>query len=125
MKKSDLLNQVVKGQGTMMESLQLEFSSDHELYISYMSFLKNGGLFIRTIDSYELGNELFLEITLPDALESSIVKGCICWLTPLGANNGAPAGIGISFIEDTDNIRNQIEKALGRHLNSSEPTLTM
>jgi type IV pilus assembly protein PilZ len=108
-----------------MERLQLEYPSDHELYLSYMSFLKNGGLFVRTIEPYELGTELYLDITLPDSLESSTVKGSICWLTPLGANNGTPAGIGISFIEDEDNIRHQIEKALGRHLNSSETTLTM
>jgi len=108
-----------------MENIYLEYASDHDLYLSYMPFLKKGGLFIRTTESYELGDEMLLEITLPDSLESSEVKGCVCWLTPVGANNGTPAGIGISFVEDKDHVRNQIEKSLGRHLNSSEATLTM
>ncbi len=108
-----------------MEHLQLEYVNDHDVYLSYMPFLKKGGLFFKTTENYELGTELLLEITLPDALESVEVKGRICWLTPIGANNGTPAGIGISFIDDKDNLRNQIEKVLGRHLNSAEATLTM
>lgn len=108
-----------------METIALEYTSEHDLYLSYMSFLKNGGLFVRTIESYELGDELMLDITLPDALESSVITGSVCWLTPTGANNGTPAGIGVSFGEDKDNIRHQIEKALGRLLNSAEATLTM
>ncbi len=108
-----------------MEKLTLEYTTDHELYLSYMPFLKQGGLFVRTTKEFDIGTEFLLEVTLPDALESSTVVGKVCWLTPRGANNGTPAGIGISFIEDKDNLRNQIEKALGRLLNSSEATLTM
>jgi len=108
-----------------MENIYLEYVSDRDLYQSYMPFLKQGGVFVRTTDSYELGAEIMLEITLPDALEGSNVKGVVCWLTPVGVQNGTPAGIGISFEEDPDQIRSQIEKSLGRFLNSSEPTLTM
>lgn len=108
-----------------MEKILAEFVSERDLYQSYMPFLKNGGLFVRTLQHYELGTEVLLEVSLPDSLESSQIKGRICWLTPLGVQSGTPAGIGISFVEDTDNIRNQIEKAIGRLLSSSEPTLSM
>ncbi len=108
-----------------MENLVLEFVSDRDLYQSYMPFVKNGGLFVRTVEQYELGTEILLEVTLPDSLESSEIKGQICWLTPIGVQNGTPAGIGINFVEDPEQIRNQIEKAIARLLNSSEPTLTM
>jgi type IV pilus assembly protein PilZ len=64
-------------------------------------------------------------VTLPDALEASIVIGKVCWLTPIGAQNGTPAGIGVSFDEDKDNLHNQIEQLIGRLLSSSEPTLSM
>jgi len=90
-----------------------------------MPFLKNGGLFVRTADSYELGADVLLEVTLPDSLEASKIKGKVCWLTSTGVQNGTPAGIGISFVEDPEQVRNQIEKAIGRLLSSSEPTLTM
>jgi type IV pilus assembly protein PilZ len=108
-----------------MSNIFLEYVSDRELYLSYMPFLKNGGIFIRTTDEYEIGTELVLDITLPDALESSQIKGRVCWLTPPGVQNGTPAGIGVTFDSDPNKIKHQIEKTIARLLNSSEPTLTM
>ena len=108
-----------------MENLNLEFLTDRDLYQSYMPFLKNGGLFVRTTDSFALGATVLLKVSLPDSLEASEIKGQVCWLTPTGVQNGTPAGIGINFVEDPEQVRNQIEKAIGRLLSSSEPTLTM
>lgn len=108
-----------------MEQLYLEFVTDKDLYQSYMPFVKNGGVFVRTTEHFELGTDIELQILLPDSLEPSTVVGKICWVTPVGAQNGTPAGIGISFIEDTENTRSQIENSIGRLLNSSDPTLTM
>lgn len=114
-----------KGRGITLEILNLEFETERDLYQSYMPFLKQGGIFVKTTDSFDLGTEILLEIVLPDALESAEIKGTICWLTPPGAQNGTPAGIGISFVEDPDNFRNQIEKGIARLLNCSDPTLSM
>lgn len=108
-----------------MSSLLVDFVSEKELYLAYMPFLKNGGIFIRTSETFEMGAEIVLDITLPDSLESSEVKGVVCWQTPAGSQSGSPAGVGVSFEEDPDNIRHQIEKVIGRMLNSSEPTHTM
>jgi type IV pilus assembly protein PilZ len=108
-----------------VENITLEFITDRDLYQSYMPFMKKGGLFIRTTEHFELATEVKLIVTLPDSLESSEVLGNVSWITPLGAQNGTPAGIGVSFLEDRDNIRSQIDKAIGRLLNSSEPTLSM
>lgn len=90
-----------------------------------MPFLKTGGLFLRTSQSYDLGDKVEFSVLLPDSLEPSMLQGVICWLTPVGAQNGTPTGIGISFVDDPDKIKHQIEQAIARHLNSSEPTLTM
>jgi type IV pilus assembly protein PilZ len=108
-----------------MENLYLEFVSDRDLYQSYMPFVKNGGLFVRTTEHFELDVDIELQVLLPDSLEPSKIIGKVCWLTPVGVQNGTPAGIGISFVEDPDNMRSQIEKAIGRLLNSSDATLTM
>lgn len=105
--------------------LTLEFVSERELYLSYMPFLKNGGVFIRTDKQYELGEQVMLNVTLPDSLVSSEVKASICWQTPVNAQNGTPVGIGVSFEEDTDNIHLQIEKILGTLLYNKDPTFTM
>jgi len=108
-----------------LENITLEFISDRDLYQSYMPFMKNGGLFVRTTEQFELGTDIQLSVTLPDSLESSELKGKVSWITPIGAQNGTPAGIGVSFVDDPDNIRNQIDKSIGRLLNSAEPTLSM
>ena len=108
-----------------MVPLIVEFQSEHELYQCYMPFLKEGGLFVRTNHNYELGNEVEINILLPDSLEPSMIKGEVCWLTPAGAQNGTPAGIGVSFTVDKDKIKHQIEQVLARQLNSSDATLTM
>jgi len=105
--------------------LNVEFYSERDLYLAFMPFLKEGGLFVRTPRQYDLGDEVELNILLPDALEESIVHGEVCWLTPVGAQNGTPPGVGITFIKDPEKIRHQIEQILSRHLNSSESTLTM
>jgi type IV pilus assembly protein PilZ len=105
--------------------LNVEFYSERDLYLAFMPFLKEGGLFVRTPRQYDLGDEVELNILLPDALEESIVHGEVCWLTPVGAQNGTPPGVGVTFIKDPEKIRHQIEQILSRHLNSSEPTLTM
>tara|TARA_B110000881_G_scaffold217126_1_gene233967 strand:- start:1057 stop:1383 length:327 start_codon:yes stop_codon:yes gene_type:complete len=108
-----------------MKKLFAEYGSDRELYISYMPFIKEGGLFIRTTDEIEMGTEISMSVILPDALEASEVKGIVSWHTPMGVQSGTPPGVGVSFTDDPDKIRYQIETAIARHLSSSEPTLTM
>jgi len=108
-----------------LKTLYIEFVSERELYLSYMPFLKEGGIFIRTSETFELGDKVRLEVMLPDSLEQSIISGEVCWVTPVGAQNGTPPGVGVTFTEDKENVRAQIEKTIARQLSSSEPTLTM
>lgn len=90
-----------------------------------MPFLKEGGVFISTDEYFDLGTKIKVNILLPDTLKSSCVKGEVCWLTPIGTQNGTPVGIGISFTDDPDKIHDQIKEALAGQIHSSEPTLTM
>jgi len=108
-----------------LKELYLEFVSERDLYQSYMPFFKNGGLFYKTNSRFKLGTEVELEVLLPDSLESSKIKGEVCWLTPIGSQSGTPSGVGISFVDDLEQVKNEIEKYIVRFLNSSEPTLTM
>lgn len=108
-----------------MVPLSAEYHTERDLYLSYMPFLKEGGLFVRTPRQYDLGDEVELHILLPDALEEATAIGEVCWLTPVGSQNGTPIGIGVTFTNDPEKIRHQVEQIISRHLNSSEPTLTM
>lgn len=108
-----------------MEELALDFSDIKELYRSYMPFLKNGGLFVRSSRHYRLGQSLALSVTLPDALEPQVVTGKVAWVSPLGAQSANPAGIGVAFIDDKHGLSNHIEKLLSSMQGSIEPTYTM
>lgn len=108
-----------------MEELALDFSDTKELYRCYMSFLKNGGLFVRSGRQYRLGQSLALSVTLPDALEPIVVSGKVAWVSPLGAQSANPAGIGVAFIDDKHGLSNRIEKLLSSMQGSIEPTYTM
>ena len=66
-----------------MVPLNVEFHSERDLYLAFMPFLKEGGVFVRTPRQYDLGDEVELHILLPDALEESSVQGEVCWLTPI------------------------------------------
>lgn len=39
------------------------------LYASYLSFVSNGALFVPSNDAQQLGNEVFIAITLPNSSE--------------------------------------------------------
>lgn len=115
----------ILSRGDNLIPINIEFQSDNDLYVSYMPFVNEGGLFIRTAEPFDLGVEVELNVLLPDSLEPALVKGEVCWLTPTGAQNGTPAGIGIRFTEDPHKIRHQIEQSIARLLRSADPTLTM
>ncbi|WP_423186544.1 PilZ domain-containing protein [Alishewanella sp. d11] len=108
-----------------MEELALGFSDTKELYRSYMPFLKNGGLFFRSARHYRMGQSLALTVTLPDALEPIVVSGKVAWISPLGAQSGNPAGVGVAFIDDKQGLSNRIEKLLTSMQGSLEPTYTL
>lgn len=64
------------------------------LYAAYMSFVKNGGLFIPTNKRYNLGDELFLLLQLMGETERIPVAGKVVWITPEGAEGNRQVGQG-------------------------------
>jgi type IV pilus assembly protein PilZ len=108
--------------------LSLKITDDNLLYHAYMPFLKNGGLFIPTNKVYQLGEEVFILLTLMNETDKIPVAGNIAWITPKGAQNNQAAGIGVHF-SDMDGaavgIKNKIENYLAEKLSSDKPTHTM
>lgn len=92
---------------------------------AYMSFLKNGGLFVPTARSYRLGDEVFLLLTLMDEPEKLPVAGRVVWITPVGAQGNRQAGIGIEFSHEDATITAKIENHLAGSLTSDRVTHTL
>jgi type IV pilus assembly protein PilZ len=113
--------------GTRQGILSLTIKDKNALYAAYMSFIRNGGLFLPTSNvNYQLGDEVFILLSLMDESEKLPVVGKIVWITPAGAQGNRTAGVGLQFTEkDGGAARTKIETYLAGALESDRPTHTM
>src|SRR6202050_1133733 len=109
--------------------LTLTIKDKSALYLAYMPFVKNGGLFIPTNSNYRMGDEVFMLLNLMGEDEKLPVAGRVIWVTPKGAqgNQGKrTAGIGVRFSEqDRGQTRKKIETSLAGALSGDKATHTM
>ena len=105
--------------------LSLTIKDKSALYAAYMPFLNSGGLFIPTRKSYQMGEEVFMLLTLLEENEKVPVAGKVVWITPTGAQGNRAAGVGIQFSDEDEVARTKIEAILGGVLKSSRPTHPM
>ena len=108
--------------------LSLNIKGKSALYVSYMPFIKNGGVVIPSKKSsdYNLGDDIFVLLTIDDSKEKIPIAGKISWITPKGAHGNKTEGIGIQFSElDKGATRTKIEKMLAGALSSDRPSHTL
>lgn len=106
--------------------LSLSIKDKASLYAAYMPYVTNGGLFIPTTKQYDIGDEVFMLLTLMEDNERMPVAGKIIWITPSGAQGNRSAGIGVQFsFQDKGATRNKIETHLAGALKSDRITHTM
>ena len=107
--------------------LSLPIKDKTALYISYMPYVKQGGLFVPTNKKYALGDEVFILLTLMEDEDRIPVAGKVIWVTPPGSQGNRVAGIGVQFNEGTDGdtAKTKIETILAGMVNADRPTHTM
>jgi type IV pilus assembly protein PilZ len=105
--------------------LSLTIKDKAVLYSAYMPFLQHGGLFVPTNKTYDIGDEVFMLLTLMDEPEKIPIAGKVVWLTPRGAQGNRTAGIGVQFSEQDASANAKIENHLAGSLSSDRPTHTM
>jgi type IV pilus assembly protein PilZ len=107
--------------------LPLAIKGKAALYAAYMPFLKNGGLFVPTTRPYQLGDELYLILSLMDDPDKYPIAGKVAWITPAAANHNKAQGVGLHFPADEagQRVRLRIEEMLGAALRSSRATHTL
>ncbi len=105
--------------------LSLTIKDKAVLYAAYMPFLENGGLFVPTQKAYNIGDEVFMLLSLMDEPEKIPIAGRVVWITPPGAQGNRQAGIGVQFSEDDAAANAKIENHLGGALQSERQTHTL
>lgn len=106
--------------------LSLAIKEKHSLYSAYMPFVKGGGLFIPTTKTYNMGDEVFMLLSLLDDPKKVSVAGRVVWINEV-AQTGKPQGIGVQFNEDISGLesKEKIEALLGANMISNHPTHTI
>jgi type IV pilus assembly protein PilZ len=107
--------------------LSLSIKEKAALYAAFMPFIKNGGIFVPTNRPYQLGDEVYLILTLLDDPTKIPVAGKVVWISPSGGGASKTPGIGVQFPADDSGFsaRKRIEDALGAALRSARPTHTL
>jgi type IV pilus assembly protein PilZ len=106
--------------------LTLTIKDKSALYLAYMPFVQNGGLFIPTKTAYSLGDEVFMLLNLMGEEEKIPVAGQVIWLTPMGSQGNRTAGIGVQFsAQDGGTTQKKIETYLAGALGGDKATHTM
>jgi type IV pilus assembly protein PilZ len=107
--------------------VQLAIKEKAALYAAYIPFFKEGGIFIPTLREYNLGDDVYVLLTIPDDIQRYPVAGKVAWVTPPKASGNRTQGIGIRFPADEKSriLKVKIEQILGSSLGSERPTQTI
>jgi len=106
--------------------ISIAIKDKQALYMSYMPFVKNGGLFVPTKKDYNLGDEMFLLVKIMDEPEAIQISGKVVWVSPPGALGNRPRGVGLQFIGETaKKASTLIENKLGASISLTRSTHTM
>jgi len=107
--------------------LSLSIKEKTALYAAYMPFLKHGGLFIPTARLHQMGDQVYMLLSLMDDPAKLPISGQVVWVTPSGAQGNRQQGIGVEFDDNEASalVRSKIEGILGNAMKATRPTHTM
>ena len=107
--------------------IQLAIKEKSALYAAYIPLFSQGGIFIPTPREYQLGDDVYVLLSLPHDPQRYPVAGKVAWVTPAKSANNRTQGIGIQFPKDEKShlLKLRIEEILGVHLGSDRPTQTI
>jgi type IV pilus assembly protein PilZ len=107
--------------------LSLSIKEKAALYAAYMPYLKNGGLFIPTARLHQMGDQVYMLLSLMEDPAKLPISGRVVWITPSGAQGSRQQGIGVQFDDNEAAlvVRNKIEGILGNAMKATRTTHTM
>jgi type IV pilus assembly protein PilZ len=127
MNETSLAGPPPESQGVRPSVIQLVFQEKGALYAAFIPLFSEGGLFVPSHRTYQLGEDLYLLLSLPDDPQRYPVAGKVAWITPANASGGRTQGVGVRFPVDEKarQLKLKIEQILGTQIASSKPTQTV
>jgi type IV pilus assembly protein PilZ len=106
--------------------LSLAIKEKAALYAAYMPWVTGGGLFVPTTRPAQLGDDVYVILTLIDDPQKMSIQGKVVWISP-ASTAGRQQGIGLQFnkAEASEQARAKIENVLGAGLKSTRGTHTL
>jgi type IV pilus assembly protein PilZ len=107
--------------------IQLALKEKSALYAAYIPLFSEGGMFIPTSREYQLGDDVYVLLSLPEDPQRYPIAGRVAWVTPPRAAGSRTQGVGIQFPKDDKarQLKAKIEDLLGGHFSSDRPTQTI
>ena len=107
--------------------IQLAIKEKSALYAAYIPIFSNGGLFIPTSRDYQLGDPVYVLISLPDDPQRYPVAGKVAWVTPARSVSSRIQGVGVVFPDDEKAraLKLKIEELLVGMMTSDRSTQTI
>ena len=107
--------------------IQLAIKEKAALYTAYIPLFADGGVFIPTARDYQLGDDVYVLLSLHDDPQRYPIAGKVAWVTPPRAAANRTQGVGVRFPADEKSrvLKIKIEQILGAHLASDRPTQTI
>lgn len=105
---------------------QINFPDKNSLQACYMPYIQGGALFIVSKQAVQMGQELFVIASLPDASQKFPFQGKVCWISAKGSM-GKPQGFAVQITPNQQGttLKNEVERALAGSLNAERATFTM
>ena len=107
--------------------VQLNIKEKAALYAAYIPLFTAGGIFVPTTREYQLGDDMYVLLTLPEDTQRYPITGKVAWITPAKGSGNRSQGVGIRFPPDEKSrlLKLKIEAILGTQLGSERPTQTI
>jgi type IV pilus assembly protein PilZ len=120
--KDDFAQQIIKN----VETFTLKIATKEKLHSLYLPFIKNGGIFVATKQSFQLGDKVIVSLTLLDDPAIYTIESQVVWINPSCAQEGLPEGVGVQFNPNERNtIQIKIENILAGYTGTTSRTDTM
>ncbi|MBU2097955.1 MAG: pilus assembly protein PilZ [Gammaproteobacteria bacterium] len=85
--------------------LRLALSDNAVLGACFMPFLQHKGLFVPSLKNRNLGEKVFLVLTLKTLNLTVAGMATVCWITPTFSSDGRAPGYGLHFDEGAIELR--------------------